>query len=461
LLAPVSEVLDTATGAVREALHLDDATTQLDAAEAAVAAFVERLPLTDVLDAVEAAWAGLVTELRGQPDEADGGLLRGLIGGLLPGVDVGGVPEVIAWMRAERDGTVVVRERLARAAAALTGAATAARAVDIGALTVELDGTHRALSTAVAALPAESRLRLRLAPSVSATRPGPDLGLVSLNAGQVTAALDAAAAAVASTTAADRTEVQRTAGSLGAAFGPFMPAVDAIRRLGAFVGLDPDVLFGPGGLRLAVAGLAEQLGPAPIVGPVRAAATRLAGRAVELVAALLAPLREAIGIVDGVLDALSVEAVTSELTAVRDDLVALVDGVRPSVVLAVPLAALTGLQTTLAEFDPLGPVNTVVNAMRAEVDAFTTDLAPTALLGPVLTLYDELEGTIGAFDPNGLLEPVLGVLHALEQIIDRGIDEVIDSLAKLKVACESEGGVIPGLDLSVAASVDIGGGFGL
>ena len=126
-----------------------------------------------------------------------------------------------------------------------------------------------------------------------------------------------------------------------------------------------------------------------------------------------------------------------------------------------PIAALIGLQTTLVGFDPLGPVTTVVNAMRAEVDAFTTELAPTALLAPVLTLYDELAGTIGAFDPNGLLEPVLGVLGALEQIIDRGIDEVIDSLAKLKAACESEGGAIPGLDLSVAASVDVGGGFGL
>ena len=46
-------------------------------------------------------------------------------------------------------------------------------------------------------------------------------------------------------------------------------------------------------------------------------------------------------------------------------------------------------------------------------------------------------------------------------IIDRGIDEVIDALGNLQSACESEGGAIPGLDLSIAASVDVGGGFGL
>jgi hypothetical protein len=461
LLAPVSAALDSATGSVRAALHLDNASAQLDAVESGVSGFVERLPLTDVLDAVEAAWAGLVAELRGAPGDLDGGILRGVLGGLLPGVDVGGVPEVIAWMRSERDGTVVVRERLARAAGALSGAAASANAIDVGALTVELDGNHQALTAAVAALPPESRLRLRLAPSVSATRPGPDLGLVAMNFGRVTAALAGAAAAVTSTTAADRTEVQRTAGSLGAAFGPFRPAVDAVRRLGAFVGLDPDVLLGPNGLRLAVAGLAEQLGPGPVVGPLRAALTRLADRAVELAGGVIGPLREAIGIVDGVLDALTVDALTADLVAVRDELVALVDGVRPSVVLAAPISALTGLQATLATFDPLGPVTAVVEAMRAEVDAFTTDLAPTALLAPVLDLYDGLASAVGAFDPQGLLEPVLGVLHALEAIIDRGIDEVIDSLADLKVACESEGGVIPGLDLSVAVSVDVGGGFGL
>ena len=56
---------------------------------------------------------------------------------------------------------------------------------------------------------------------------------------------------------------------------------------------------------------------------------------------------------------------------------------------------------------------------------------------------------------------MLAALDEIGRIVDRGIDEVIDALGSLKEACESEGGPIPGLDLSIAASVDVGGGFGL
>ena len=45
----------------------------------------------------------------------------------------------------------------------------------------------------------------------------------------MTAAFAAAAAALAGTTPPDRTEVQRTAASLGAAFSPFTPAVEEVR----------------------------------------------------------------------------------------------------------------------------------------------------------------------------------------------------------------------------------------
>ena len=127
LLAPVTAALDTATGTVREALHLDDLTTKLDAIE-------PRRPASST-DAGGrqcstpsrrrgAAWSpGCAATTT-----ARGGVLRGLLGGLLPGVAVGGVPEVIAWMRGERDGTVVVHDRLARASAEIAAATGAGHA---------------------------------------------------------------------------------------------------------------------------------------------------------------------------------------------------------------------------------------------------------------------------------------------------------------------------------------------
>ena len=77
-------------------------------------------------------------------------------------------------------------------------------------------------------------------------------------------------------------------------------------------------------------------------------------------------------------------------------------------------------------------------------------------------MYDDLAALIGAFDVAGLLEPVLDRARTSSSgRSTRGMDEVIDALAELKEACESDGGPIPGLDLSIAASVDVGGGLGL
>ncbi len=156
-LQPVADALDSATGAVREALHLDGIEAALDGVEQAVADAVTKVPLTDALDAADAAWADLVAAL-GHPS-VDGGVTRALLAGLLPGVPVAGVGEVIAWIRGERDGATVVRARLQHAAALLDASATAVGAIDIRALTAELDAAHRALTAAVSAHPARLAAR--------------------------------------------------------------------------------------------------------------------------------------------------------------------------------------------------------------------------------------------------------------------------------------------------------------
>jgi hypothetical protein len=234
--------------------------------------------------------------------------------------------------------------------------------------------------------------------------------------------------------------------------------LDKARELAAFVGLDPAELTGPGSIRIALAGLAERVGREALIGTARSVVEHLVAKLPALVHdGLIGPLQAVVSELTGLLDALSVDALLADLTAVRTRLVALVEGLRPSTVLAVPLAAFIDLQHTLDAFDPMGPVRAVVDGLRTEITEFARDLRPSTVLALVLTLYDDIAAAIGAFDVAGLLEPVLAALHAIGDIIDRGMDEVIDALAKLKVACESEGGPIPGLDLSVAASVDVGG----
>lgn len=459
VLQPVTSALDEATAAVRTALHLDELETMLGDVDSAVADAVARLPVEDMLAAVEGAWGDLLADLR-STDAPAGGVARGLLAGLLPGIPVAGFDEVLAWIRGARDGSVVVRERLQRASVALTSASVTVGAIDIRGLTVELDSTHRALSTALDTHPADSLLMQRLSPSVAAANQAADLGRVLLNADRVKVGFASAAATVGVTTAADRTEVQQTASGLGAAFAPLSPVLDKIHEVAAFIGVDAAQLTGPGGARLALVALAERVGPDPFIGTIRSVTTHLAARMTELVhGGFVAPLQGAVGELHGLLDALSVEALLSDVTAIRDRLTALVAGLRPSVVLAAPLAAFEGLVAALDTFDPMGPVRIVVDALRSEITAFATDLAPSTLLAPLLTLYDDLAGAIGAFDVAGLLAPILAALDEIGRIIDLGIDEVIDALASLKSACESEGGPIPGLDLSIAANVDVGGFF--
>ncbi|HEY5981719.1 MAG TPA: hypothetical protein VIT41_18995 [Microlunatus sp.] len=458
LLAPVTGALDQARTAVREALHLDELTDLLGQVDGAVAAALARVPIGPVLDALDHAWPDLLAELRGTDDVPSGSAVRGPLAGLLPGVPVEGLPEVIAWIRGERNGSEVVRGRLLRAATTLTDAQTAVGGLGVIELAGELARTHRALAGALGALPADSLAVRTLSAPIRSTDPGPDLGRVLLNADATRSSFSAAVAVVQPATAPDRSEVQLAAGGVAAAFAPLSPLADKARELAVFVGVDPAELVGSGGVGAVIASLAARLGPEVVLGVLRSVATRLTNRISALVHdGLVVPLTGVLGELSGLLDALSVDAVLADVLAIRDRLGVLVDGLRPSTVLAAPLAAFDGLQHTLATFDPLAPVRLVVDGLRTEIAAFAHDVAPSTLLAPLLTLYDDLAGLIAAFDVAGLLEPVLNALAEIGRVIDHGMDGLIDALARLKAACASDGGPIPGLDLSVAASVDVGG----
>ena len=97
--------------------------------------------------------------------------------------------------------------------------------------------------------------------------------------------------------------------------------------------------------------------------------------------------------------------------------------------------------------------------MHAAVDVLARDFAPTTLLGPALDLYDEVIGVIEALNVATILQPVLDALDGLKGQLDTGMDQVIDALAHLKEACESDGGMIPGLDVAIDVDVDVGGLF--
>lgn len=458
LVAPVEEALTGARTMIADTLRLDEWTAQLEAIDAEVAAFVERFDPAGPLAELQARWSALLAPLRDRGPSVAGSLLGGLLGpsgGLAAG---GGLPEVIAWIGGERDGSQVVRERLERARDRAAQSQAELAGADLDAVATEIRDAYAALTAAVDALPEDSLLRTRLTPTVAATDPRADLTVIGGNLDRATSRFGEAATAIALLTSADRSEVSLVAGGLGAAFSPWSPVLDTGRRLLAVTGIEPPVGH-PG---TALANALEEIGPGPILAPFAAVVETTLNRLTALVHdGVVAPLTEGVAELQALVDALSVDTLLGGIEGVRTELLGLVDELRPTTVLEAPIATFENLRTTLATLDPLAPVRVAVETLRGTSDRFAAEFAPSVLLAPVIAVHHDVAGLVGAFDVAGLLDPVLAALGDIGRQLDDGMDEVIDALAELQAACSSDGGPIPGIDLSVAASVDLGGALGL
>lgn len=460
LLAPIEELLDGVRSQVDDALGLSTWLEHLDAVERSVRDAADRVDPTPTFDALRSGWVDLIDMLRPTPGGSGfaSAIASTVLGGLPFAANSGGIGEVIAWVRAERDGATVVRDRLTAATAVLDTARAAVASIDVRSLTAELDAGHRALAAAVGGLPDDSVLRVRLDPSIAISSPTPSLALLLTNVDRVQAAIGSAATAAAATTAPDRSEVSLVASGLAVSFGPLAPVGDKLRSLLTAVGANPDTPDP----RDALADLLIAAGPEAVLGPFEAVITSLLDRAVDLVGdGLLGPLREGVTEIGDLVEQLSVDGLSGGLGELHQELVDMVDALRPRNALADPLALFDEMTTMLDDFDPFAPVQAVIDALRTLVTGFVADFSPTAVLAPVVTVYDQLAALIGGFDIADLLEPIITRLTAIGGDVDHGMDDVIDALVRLKEACESDGGPIPGLDLSIAASVDVGGGFGL
>jgi hypothetical protein len=459
LVAPIEDALSGVRTAITDTLKLDEWTAQLEAVDTFVASFLDRFDPSPLLTALQSRWSALLAPLRDAGPSIGGSLLGGLLG---PGAGLsgaGGFTEVLAWIRGVRSGSDVVHARLARAAGRAASAGAALGGLDLPGVSRELTDAHAALADAVAALPDGSLLRGRLEPTITATDPRNDLATVTDNLGRVVDRFGEASTTISATTPPDRSEVALMASGLATAFAPATAPLaakgrEALRILGI------DSL--EHGLGPAFADALESIGPGPLLGPFAAVVQSLLGRLEEFVHdGVVAPLTDGVGQIQELTDALSVTGLLAGVDGVRSDLLGLVDAVRPENVLSEVLGTFDNLRTTLHDLDPLAPIRIAVDTLKSTVETFTREFAPSTLLAPVVTVYDDLAALVGAFDVEGLLEPVLTALHELERQIDGGMDEVIDALEKVKAACNSPGGPIPGLDLSVAASVDVGGALGL
>ncbi len=462
VLAPVTDAVDGFRTWVTETLHLDDLDDRLDDADAAVDVWLGRLDPARLIVALDEGWDALVGELAAGASAIDpiGPLVTALTGAA--GLDIlpASFLEVLAWMRGERDGATVVRSRLQAAAAVLAAAQTAVATVDLRAVVPELEANHRRIVAALAAHPPESRLRASVGVTVTGASPAASLGPAVDHRDRYVARLSADATVARTLASSARAEVTAVALGIATELAPLAPLTAKLHQVLALFGADPT---GPAGLGGALHDLLTRFRPSVLLAPLVDVVVALTDALGALAhAGVIAPVRAGAGRIRGAVAAVDLGFVADELAALRDALVAQVDAIRPTAVLGDVLAAVEETKAALAAFDPLGPARAVVDALHAAVDTLAVEFAPTTLLAPALVLYDEVVGVVEGLNVLGILQPVLDALDGLKGQLDTGMDQVIDALANLKEACESDGGLIPGLDVDISLDVsapDVGGLF--
>ena len=459
LLAPVTQAVDDFRTWVTDTLHLDDLGAILDDVDAAIDRWLALLDPARVVAALDQGWDSLTAEL------SAGAAVNDPVGPLVAALTEGGrfdvrpasFTEVVAWIRGRRDGATVVRARLTRASDTLAATLAALAAVDLRAVVPQLEADHRRIVAALEAHPPGSRLRVSVGASVSGASPAATLGPAVEHRDRYVARLDADTTVARALASSARGEVTAIARGIATELTPLAPVPAKLHEVVALFGADPT---GPGGLAGAARQLLDTFRPSvllvPLVDAVLALRDALGRLAHE---GVVAPLRGAVDQVTDAIDAIDLGFVADELAGLRDEVVGMVDAIRPTTVLAEVLTALDQAKAALAIFDPLGPAKDVVEAMHNAVDVLARDFAPTTLLGPALVLYDEVIGVIEGLNVATILQPVLDALDGLKGQLDTGMDQVIDALAHLKEACESDGGMIPGLDVAIDVDVDVGGLF--
>jgi hypothetical protein len=430
-VAPIVKQVDELRESVEAALQLDEWLKRLDAAVAFVDDLLGRLDFDGLVGLLDGAW----DSLRPSPGRHVGvSSLGTLLGSLIEGtglpVRADAFATVAAWIGGA-DAAAQVKQRLDGAVAALEAARTAAEHADLQPLVGRLQPFHRELVAAVETHPAESLLRTRLDPLLAAVSPVELLGANLDNRARYLGELDEPLAAVRGAAGSGRSELGAVTTGLREAFRPLQAAPDKVRALFARFGVDVDGRD----LREILRGLFDRLEPSVLLAPLTTTVAALKGKVAALVRdGLVGPVRQAISDVKQLLATLDLGFLTTELKSLHDELLADIDQLKPSTLLADVIASVQQTQETILGFDPLGAARAAVDAMKQAIEELVNDFRPTKLFGPILDVYDHILKIARGLDVKNLLEPILTALDDIKAQLDEGLDRTADALDRLQAA---------------------------
>jgi hypothetical protein len=429
-IAPLVQEVDELSKTITETLQLDAALEQLDGVGRFVDRVLARVDFDALVAVLDAAW----DRLRPAPGEGGPSPLGTVIGSVAEGtglaVRADALDTVSSWLAGADAGTEV-QVRLAGAVTALEAGRQAAERSDLQALSARLQPLYRDLLAAVESHPEGSLLRRRLDATLSGAAPADLFGPHVDNQARYAAALDEALGSLRSAAGSGRSELKAVADGLREALRPLTALPDKLRALLARFGVEVD------GLSLGdiLRGLFDRLEPSSLLAPLSAAVAALKDKLSALVRdGLVGPVRGAVSDLQQLIATIDISFLVADLQTIHDDVLAQIQALKPSTLLAPLVASVEGTRQTILAFDPLGAARAAVDALKEAIVEIANDFRPTTIFAPILDLYDHILQIAGGLDVRNLLEPILSALHDLEAQLDDGLDRTADALGRLQAA---------------------------
>ncbi|MEM9520366.1 MAG: hypothetical protein AAGA37_13670 [Actinomycetota bacterium] len=455
LLEPLEAEVEALTATITDTVFFDRWGDWLDEAERLVNDGLNRVDLGALFDALDTVFDSFVDEIAdgGRPDGPSvfGTVVGALLHGSNLGVRVDSFGSVMGWVNGA-DGAAHVINQLNETVASVDQMIAAVEQVQIDALVAELQPMHRAIVEALEAHPEESALRVRLEAEIRIASPQELFEPYAAHHASYLAALRDLAVVLRRLASSGRSEITAIASGLHQAAMPLQPLAVQLRALLGSVGLDPD----GASIREVVAELLRTFRPSTLLSPllpvVESLGTKIASVAID---GVLGPVREVVVTIGDVLDAIDISFIREELAATHGEIVELIDALSPTALLRPVVDEVEALQTTLVDFDPLGPVREVVDAMTAAIDDVDATVRPTVLFAPVTDLYERIVAALGVLDLSAILEPVLVALDEIELQLGEGLDETAVALTRLQDALPNDS------DLGGSGGGSVSGGIGV
>jgi hypothetical protein len=445
LIAPLEAELAAAREGVFTPLRIDTWADLLTDLRTQALALVDPLDPAQLQPQLET----LLTEIESQADNLPDIDLGFVFGSVFSAVGGGArAPSFAAlldWLEGS-SGTEQLAGMASAAAASIESARSSVQAVDPGAIVLGLKGPLDSVRAAIAALP-----------------PGPQRDTLQACAKRLD--VEAALAGFAAQRSTYLTGLSAANGCMTELANTGLSQVDvgvaALRDV--LAPLDQPAEFGRNLLRtfgitdlqLGVSGIVRQVlqtaDAARLAGIATPIFTALKGRVTELLDGLLDPLLSAITDLEGLKDAVSLESVIADLSAIHAAVRAQVAGLHPDVLLGESLSTFAATQAQIVAFDPLGPIDDGLTAIRDTSTRVLDKLDSQVILQRPIAIYDSVLDTVGGLDIQALLGPLLTTLDDLSSKVEKGLDDTTSSFIRLQDALPDQVG-----STSISASASAG-----